>query len=362
MKLNNLGILLILGTIFIGCQKDETTTEIIRPVKVLDLAKNTQGYTLTFPAITVPQQESALAFKVPGSIKSLEVEQGQEVKKGELIAKLDDSDYLINLESAKKQYDGAKANADNMIAQYKRAKIMYDGKAMSSKNFDIVTAQYKGALAMLKNAEQGVKNAQNKLKDSELRAPYSGYIGKKIVDKGSVVGAGTPVVTLTSKTEPKIVINIAGKDIEKIGGGIPKFVYNGKEYPAKVVEIGKTPDMLKLTYPVTLLFDGKVGEEILSGTTGDVKFSYATPVTTELLIPITALFEDNGSKVYIYDNGVVKTRAVVIGELYSGGNVSIKSGLNPNDKVITAGVHTISDGTKVKILPEPAPTNVGGVL
>ena len=67
-------------------------------------------------------------------------------------------------------------------------------------------------------------------------------------------------------------------------------------------------------------------------------------------------------EVYIYDNGVAKTREVKIGNLYPDGNIVILEGLNKNEKVITAGVNTIIDGEKVKLIPEESETNVGNVL
>ena len=234
---------------------------------------------------------------------------------------------------------------------------------MTKKNFDAVTAQKKAAVSLLKEAQQGVENAQNKLKDTELRAPFSGYISKKFADAGSVVNAGTPVVSLSADENPEVTISVAIKDTDILKNAV-SFIFvpndSEKKYELKLKEIGKNPEFSKLTYPATFeLLDGK---DIRMGMSGKVIASIKRDESSPIIIPASALFEDNGSKVYIYDNGVAKARKVKIGNLHSDGNIVILEGLNKNDKVITAGVNTIIDGEKVKLIPEESDTNVGNVL
>lgn len=362
MKINKYCLGLITVLLLAGCKKENQIEEIIRPVKILDLSQQKTNYEISFPTIAIPYNETILAFKVAGPIEDIFVEQGDKVKKGQKLGILDKRDYLINLEVYKKKYEAAKAAADNMIAQYKRAKIMYDGKAMSAKNFDIIEAQYKASLATLKTAEEGVKNAENRLEDIYLKAPYDGYIGKRILDKGSVVNAGTPVLSIISKGKPKLSINVAGKDINNIKNASSYLaVIEEKEYELKLSDISKKTDLLKLTYPVTFEFTDDV-ENILVGTTGYIKVQLSKEVSDDIFIPLSSLFEKNGTKVYIYENGIVKSKDIEIGELYSNGNVKVIRGLSKDDKVITAGVNTISEGEKVKILEESSDTNIGGVL
>lgn len=351
-----------LGMALLGCNKEKQKEELVRPVKVINLKTDFNQNIINFPGIVVAQNDTALGFKVAGSIAKLHVQAGDVVKKGDVIAELDNSDYLIGLEANKKKYEAAKAGYDNMVQQYKRATILHNGQAMSDKNYDIVTAQYKAAKAQFKAAEQGVKIAKNKTNDTRLVAPFDGYIGKRIVDEGTVVNAGTPVVTIVSQALPRVDINIAGKDIENVKEG-SSFVFKtkDKEYNLKLTTIGKNTDFLKLTYPVSFDFVNK-DENLIVGTTGDVIVEIPNGEDKAIEIPITALFEKNGSCVYIYKDGVVESRNVEIGELKTGGNVTITKGLTRDDIVVTAGTTTISEGQKVKILPKTNSTNVGGVL
>lgn len=354
---------LLLGLALVGCGKSEKKEEIIRPVMVLDLKTEGNINNIDFPGIVVANNDTILGFKVPGSISKLNVLAGDYVKKGDIIATLDKSDYMINLEANVKKYDAAKAAYDNMVQQYKRAVVLHNGQAMSDKNFDIVTAQYKASKATLSAAEQGVKNAKNRMEDTKLKAPFDGYIGKRILDEGTVVNAGTPVVSIISQGMPRVDINVAGKDIDKVKNGQNyTFKTNDKEYQLKLVKIGKNTDLLKLTYPATFEFVSKDANDLVIGTTGSVSMELVDKTNNSIEVPLTALFEKDGSCVYLYKDGVVKSQKVKLGELKSGGNVTITEGLTKDDIVVIAGVNTVSEGEKVRILEKTSSTNVGGVL
>lgn len=364
-KLNN-KILVIISSLLLmaSCNKSEEVQEVIRPVKVVTAGGDINSQNMTFSGITVPSKETILSFKVTGPIANINLTQGQKIKKNEIVAEMDTRDYKINLEVYKKKYDAAKAASDNATFQYNRAEKMYKGGAMSKKNFDMITAQKKATLSMLKEAEQGVAIAINKLKDTQLKAPYDGYISKKFVDSGSVVNAGTPIAVITAEGAPEINISVAGKDIkflEKLKEAI--FVPNDtpeKNYKLKLKEIGKNPEFAKITYPA--VFEIQDNVDIRVGSTGKVIVTFSEDTQKDIYIPVTALFEDNGNKVFVYENGVAIAKNVKIGNLKSDGKIEILEGLKKDDKVITAGVNNIIDGEKVKLLPEPSKTNIGNLM
>lgn len=357
-------IIFALGIALVSCKdKNKNDNQIIRPVVVLDLNTQNQNGSSNYPGMVVAKNDTVLSFKVAGSIKSINVVAGDYVKKGQVIATLEQNDYNVNLNANKDKYLAAKAQYENMKKQYARAKILHDGHAMSDKNFDIVTAEYQGAKAIASANLQSYRNAKNKLQDTNITAPYNGYIGNKFLDKGSVVGPGTPVVSIVSKGIKRIEINVAGKDL----GQFTKdknynFITDTQSYPLTLIKVGKQKDFLKLTYPVTLQF--KKSNKLLAGKTGEVIVESPIQNKNEIVIPIKALFDkDNkGSYVYLYKDGKAVAQKVTLGEFKNNGNIVITSGLKMTDKVITAGVHTISDGQKVKILPKPSATNVGDIL
>ena len=177
-------LILITASILLisSCGKQKEVEKIIRPVKVIEIKNSDSIEYFSFSGITTPSKETILSFKIAGPIESMNLTQGQTIKKDEILAKMDSRDYEINLEVYKKKYEAAKASADNAVLQYNRAEKLYKADAMTKKNFDIITAQKKAAVSLLKEAQQGVENARNKLKDTELKAPYSGYISKKFAE------------------------------------------------------------------------------------------------------------------------------------------------------------------------------------
>ena len=340
--------------IFTACKKD-VEEEIIRPVKIQEINSiQDESFNIDFPAQISPTQKTVLAFKYAGKIKSINFESGDFVKKGQVIATIDDSDYKVNLEAFSKKYEAAKAVAQNAEVQFSRAEKLYKGGALAKKDYDNALMQKNVAVSTFKEASAGLENARNTLNDTKIIAPYDGYIDKKIVEVGTVVPEGGPVISFISNEITDISVNASSKDIEYIKNAndiIFKDNSSEKTYPLKVKSIAQNPDTINLTYPVTFTFSNlNEGEKFLSGQTGTVTVNVKNNGNQEILIPLNAVFEDNGSNVYLFKNGIAVKTPIEIGELKETDKISVIKGLKSGDKVIVAGVSKLADGEKVKLL------------
>ena len=347
-------LVFLLLFIFTACKKD-VEEEIIRPVKIQEINSIQDGsFNIDFPAQISPTQKTVLAFKYAGKIKSINFESGDFVKKGQVIATIDDSDYKVNLEAFSKKYEAAKAVAQNAEVQFSRAEKLYKGGALAKKDYDNAVMQKNVAISTFKEASAGLENARNTLNDTKIIAPYDGYIDKKIVEVGAIVPEGGPVISFISNDITDISVNASLKDIEYIKNASDiNFKDNSTEkiYTLKVKSIAQNPDSINLTYPVTFTFlNLEKDEKFLSGQTGTVTISVKNNENPEILIPLNALFEDNGSNVYLFKNGIAVKTAVEIGELRETNKISIVKGLKTGDKVIVAGVSKLVDGDRVKLL------------
>ena len=347
-------LVFLLLFIFTACKKD-TEEEVIRPVKIQEInSSQNENFNIDFPAQISPTQKTILAFKYAGKIKSINFESGDFVKKGQVIATIDDSDYKVNLEAFSKKYEAANAVVQNAEAQFYRAEKLYKGGAMPKKDYDNALMQKNVAISTLKEASAGLENARNTLNDTKIIAPYDGYIDKKIVEVGAIVPEGGPVISFISNDITDISVNASLKDIEYIKNASDiNFKDNSTEkiYTLKVKSIAQNPDSINLTYPVTFTFlNLEKDEKFLSGQTGTVTISVKNNENPEILIPLNALFEDNGSNVYLFKNGIAVKTAVEIGELRETNKISIVKGLKTGDKVIVAGVSKLVDGDRVKLL------------
>ena len=353
MKIKYL-LLFFIIFIFTACKKD-AEEEIIRAVKIQEINSiQDENFNIDFPAQISPTQKTILAFKYAGKIKNINFESGDFVKKDQVIVIMDNKDYMVNLEAFSKKYEAAKAVAQNAEVQFSRAEKLYKGGALAKKDYDNAVMQKNVAISTFKEASAGLENARNTLNDTKIIAPYDGYIDKKIVEVGAIVPEGGPVVSYISNDITDISVNASLKDIEYIKNASDiNFKDNSTEkiYTLKVKSIAQNPDSINLTYPVTFTFSNlEKDEKFLSGQTGTVTISVKNNGDSEILIPLSALFEDNGSKVYLFKNGIAVKTAVEIGELRETNKISIVKGLKTGDKVIVAGVSKLVDGDRVKLL------------
>ena len=215
MKMKYLLLFLIIF-IFTACKKD-IEEEVIRAVKIQEInSMQDENFNIDFPAQISPTQKTILAFKYAGKIKSINFESGDFVKKGQVIATMDDKDYKVNLEAFSKKYEAAKAVAQNAETQFTRAEKLYKGEALAKKDYDNALMQKNVAISTFKEASAGLENARNTLNDTKIIAPYDGYIDKKIVEVGTVVPEGGPVISFISNEITDISVNASLKDVEYI--------------------------------------------------------------------------------------------------------------------------------------------------
>lgn len=314
----------------------------------------TSGFTSTieYPARILSSQSAALAFKVSGNLSHMYVHKGDRVKKGQLLSSIDDKDYALQLEATRAEYERIKAEASRIISLYKDSVVTAADYDKARYGLEQITAKY--------------HNAQNMLSYTHLYAPYDGYVSSIILDVPSVVGAGMPVLKIESSSRPEIEINI------------PLSLYNARD---KIVSYSATFDGEKdrvalrainilpsanasQLYAVRLVIPDDITTLPPIGSTAIVHVSLHEKVDNTCKIPSSALWSKEGvSHVWIYSpNGNVTAREVEIDRLDSEGNAIIKKGLSSGEIIITAGVHNLHEGQKVKPMPSPSKTNVGGLL
>ena len=167
MKMKYLLLFLIIF-IFTACKKD-IEEEVIRAVKIQEInSMQDENFNIDFPAQISPTQKTILAFKYAN------FESGDFVKKGQVIATMDDKDYKVNLEVFSKKYEAAKAVAQNAETQFARAEKLYKGEALAKKDYDNALMQKNVAISTFKEASAGLENARNTLNDTKIIAPYDG--------------------------------------------------------------------------------------------------------------------------------------------------------------------------------------------
>ncbi len=336
---------------FTSCKEEEPPKkEVVRPVKTMKVSYLVNDLGKGYPATTKASKEADISFRVGGApIIVNNVIEGKQVKKGELVAAIDPTDFEIALQSAKARYDQAKAEAERYERLWKKGSV--------SKN------DYERKYALFKEAESAYKQAQNNLKYTKVYAPFTGFYGPKLADIGDVVRADQPITKIydLSKIEvettipEQLAVNFKYFDkYEVIFDTYPDTVFSAT---LKNMEKTPTPEGFKLH--LYLNHDNlKSNIKISAGMSCRVNIILKKDGETgkEIIVPTAAVFEGETDKVpsvwIVTKNLTVKKQHVALDGFAGRDHIKIKSGLKPGQTIVVAGAKRLVEGQKVKILDQ----------
>lgn len=337
-----------------GCQKEESaapTAEVIRPVKLAEIGHQSVSIRY-FPAEFVASQESDLAFRVAGELEQLPVAEGERVLKGQVLAALDDQDFLLNVKQRQTAFDLAKL-------QHQRIKAMVKQRAATQAQLDEVQTS-------MEQAETALQQAQNQLAYSVIKAPYDGVIAKVYADNYEFVGATAPIVKLENAETIDVRFQVPEDLIARIRKDkiayLPQVAVEslpGQLFEAQYKEHSTNPDPSTKGYDVILTMPRPDPNTVtvLPGMTAEVKVNVNELLGDPAfwLVPVEAVFLDEDKpvdsearSVWVYGSDQrLSKRAVTIGEL-QGDRIQITSGLQEGEQIVAAGVHAIKEGMQVR--------------
>ncbi|QKF81314.1 efflux RND transporter periplasmic adaptor subunit [Halarcobacter ebronensis] len=350
MNINIIIGFLISIFIFTGCldnKGEKIEKEKIKVVKILNLSdsKNIEK-SFEYPAQIEAFQDTVMAFEVNGKIVDFYYKEGQKVKKGSVIAKLDDEIYKANYNSAKADY--IKANKD-----YERYKKLYGDKYISKADFEKQKQNNEVTKAALQVAKKN-------LEETKLIAEFDGVMAKKLVDDFARITAKQAIVRLQDNSSYKVKFFIPESDIFQFKGDLsPEYISSlvkfyvtlgNKKYEAKLMDISTTAEKVTRTFETTLQMDHQNGVTILPGMTAQVEAVLKESKNNRTFIPYKALFSDESKNDYIWmvnkDNKVEKQK-IIIGEV-SGDSVEVLEGLKNVSRVVISGVRFLKANDEVK--------------
>ncbi|HEY8159092.1 MAG TPA: efflux RND transporter periplasmic adaptor subunit [Methylobacter sp.] len=339
------------------------TVETIRPVKLMKVGGSLAGKTRKLPGTVRAADRVDLAFQVPGTLVELPVKEGQTVKKGTLVARIDPRDYETNLRNAEGVLAKAEAGLAYTIAEYKRyVKVKEtDAGAVSDSIVSLKLAAEKVARADLQSAKATVAAAKDQLEYTRLKAPFDGVIAQKYVDNFKEVQAKEAVLSLQNVTDVEVIIDVPELMIAPIRKTLPRFYAEftadpNRRFELRIKEFATQADSVTQTYRVVLAMPAPTGIRVLPGMTVDVaiEFTEEAEAGAEILIPAIAVFADNAghSQVWVVDpqTNKVQRRAVTTGDLSGSDSIRIVSGLNADETIAISGVSTLSEGQTVRVL------------
>ncbi|MGH7892836.1 MAG: efflux RND transporter periplasmic adaptor subunit, partial [Thermodesulfobacteriota bacterium] len=239
-----------------GEEKDETQVQVVRPVKTMILGGE-QGTGRSFPGKVQGSQRVNLSFRVQGPLIEFPVNEGDEVTKGQLLARLDPRDYQIAHDEAYAQYVEAQAD-------YKRYKDLYERNAVPVADLDVRRAKRDTAQARLDYAKANIDYTY-------LKAPFGGYVGAKFVQNYQEVRPFDNILSLQDLSKVEIVIDLPENILASTKQGDVVQLYAtfqsapDESFPLVIKEVSAQADPRTQTYRATLSMDQPETIRVLPG-------------------------------------------------------------------------------------------------
>lgn len=334
-------VLLAITATSCGSKEDKITES--APVKVTVEAVDgaTTSLSRTYSGTIESGKAVDMSFSVPGTLKSVNVEPGQKVSKGQLIAELDATN-LLHAENI------AKATLAEARDAYNRLKKLHDANALPDMQWVEVQSQ-------LKQAEDAAAIAAKEVGNARIYSPISGVVSEKLASTGQAIAPTIPVVRIVGLGDVKASISVPEKEVGVMKAGIKATVSveaaNGSPFEGVLTEQGVVANPLSHTFDVKFKVMNPTGD-LLPGMLCNVKLDSTvdtSSVSSPIVIPIQAvlLSSDNRNFVWTASNHKASQRFVTIGEMVPDG-VVISTGLAHGDTIITQGMQKVSNGSLIQ--------------
>jgi len=351
--------LALIALLAAGCSKEAPQTEDIRPVRAITVVPAPVSAEAELPGEVRPRVESRVGFQVAGRISSRRVELGQRVSPGEVLATLDPADFRLSAAAAAASLNAAQVDRDQQRADIKRFEDLHRQGFISGAELERRRAQLDAAEARYAQAAALADVSTNQAAYATLRAPAAGVISAVDAEVGQVVSAGQSVVRIALAGDKEVAISIPEVRLEqlrRIQDVRVALWAHGAELKGRIREIAPMAD------PATRTFAARVTlidppPDVALGMSATVRFS-SPPMPPSLGVPLTALLRE-GDATYVWRLDrqamtVAKSPVTVAG--MSGNTVILGGGVQAGDAVVTAGVHLLKPGQKVRLLEADPPS------
>jgi len=335
-----------------SCKKEEVVEAepTPRPVKIHRLDANASGARPDYPGRIKSSKVVELAFEVDGRIVDWNVEEGQQVRKGQILSRLDPRDYQAQVEAARARLRLAEA-------EYRRESKLFASGSGTQRDLDVATRSRDVSRAEL-------RIAQKALEDTKLRAIFDGVIARKLVTDFRNVAAREPVLLLQDESVMEVVVDVPERDLadrreeidydqwnERIKPEVELSALPGRRFPVRLSELATAADPSTRTFRATFVMEKPKGVGVLAGMTAKLILTGATKkAADEFLIPARAVVADAEREPFVWvvdeESMTVEKQPVKVGPL-TGDRIVIESGLEGNEAIAMSGVHLLTEGREV---------------
>ena len=338
-----------------GCAQQDHTQQVIRPVNVVRITGQEANNDRPYPGEVRPRYETVLSFRVAGKVLFRSVEIGDKVQKGQILARLDPSDYRLAKQNVEAQLIAAKAEREYSRDDLDRYRELFAENTVSQPELDRRKTQYISAEQKVAALEAQLGQIGNQLAYTDLEADRDGVVTGLEVETGQVLAAGQPIVKIAQLDQKEIPIDIPEHRIADIAlrqeVSVSLWTRGDRRFKARIREIAAAADPLSRTYraKVTLL-DGQ--EDARFGMTATVWIPANTPDHPG--VPLSAVFtpQNQPGQTYVWlideHSATVKATPIQIIASLPEQRLAV-SGLTAGQLVVSAGGNRLREGQTVRI-------------
>jgi RND family efflux transporter MFP subunit len=357
---------LALVTIIVACSdKSSDLTEATRGLRAFKVENSTRSVERRYSSVVQPHDETRLAFEVGGQLQKVDLDEGQTVRLGEVLLKLDSNTFQLHVQASEAELAQTTAAYRNASANFERQSVLWDKRVIPRSGFDDAKAAVDTARAQQKQASKRLEIAQDNLAKTQLKAPFQGTITKIEVSSYATIPAGQRTLTLyadnafeTAFTVPSSVISAltVGQPVRILISDMPSDEYSGhiSELGARAAEVSAFPVVVVLDNAPANLKSGMSAEVIIDIALEQHGDGFLIPITCFSFNTVKQLNPDRtGVPVFVYDpdTGTVRERKVDVLSVREN-MVIVQSGLQIGDLVASAGVSYLRDGQPVQLLEQ----------
>ncbi|HTZ57286.1 MAG TPA: efflux RND transporter periplasmic adaptor subunit [Acidobacteriaceae bacterium] len=354
-----------------GCKQENAAETLPLPVHTAMVQPIAMGNGAKYSANIVPYAQVNLAFQSSGYVQSIRqvkspsggsrnIDQGDWVKKGTVLAVVRQQDYLDKVQQAKAQLSRSQAEYEKAKLTFDRVSALYGSQSATKPDYDSAQAQLASTQASVSGAEAQLSEANVALAYCSLQAPFDGWIVSRNVDVGALVGPATNGFTLADTRSVKAVFGVPDVSMGRVRLGQHLSIVTDafpKPFDGRVSAISPAADPKSRVFSVEMTIPNP-HDQLKSGMIASLAVDGAQLPQSVLAVPLSAVVRDpghaGGFAVMVAEGGgdtqTARLRPVEVGDIY-GNMIAAKGGLNSGESVITTGATLVRDGEKVRIIP-----------
>ena len=363
-------VVLALCLLLTACGDDEVaenTEAPVRGLKTILIKDLEQTTTRRYPSVLQPGSISTLSFEVAGRLKEVNLDVGQRIRSGELLAEIDTRSLELQVESAQAALNEAKSLAKNAADDVARKEELLRKKIVSEAVAQQSRTEAETTQARVVQAQRSLETAEENLTKASLLSPFDGIINSVEVQSFSNVAAGAAIATVYAAESFETNFSVSFDVVSKLAVGkkvkvrladSPDIVLSGH-----ISELGARADTVS-SFPVVVRLD-ETDPSIKAGMAVEISIEFSVPLGEGFTLPLSVLPfdgkldppdnpDDPGrTQVFVYnpENSTVSRRDVLVGGVREN-TIIIIAGLELGERVASAGVSFLREGQKVKLLPD----------